>query len=325
MSAPYFVEVLARNGEVKQRQRLDTLPIRIGRGYDNDFILDDRHTSAHDAVIALGADGALEVRDVESRNGIIHKGGRQTQMTLDGNTIFRLGHTNIRVRSADFAVSDAIADTTFHGWEGWPPALTGFVLVVLVTLASVWMTDTEKSEPVHYLTVLAAMLSVMVFWCGGWSLANRLFEGQTRFGRHLFIAACGLIASEAASFLISFTAYAFSLEALTRYDNHVLVAIVAGMVYFHLVTINPGHTRRFALAAILASLLGSGVLLMVSYQTSGRFSSELYMSELLFPSVRLTSDKPVTEFFANAEKLKAKVDAERSKKISNGVEEDNQD
>jgi hypothetical protein len=321
MSAPFFVEVLARSGEVQQRQRVDALPIRIGRGYDNDFILDDRHTSAHHAVIAYGEDGGLEIRDLDSKNGVIHKGRRQLKMSIDGNTIFRLGHTSLRVRSEDFPVADEITDTTLHSWEGWPPALAGLVLLVLITLASVWLSDTEKTDPIRYFTTLAGMLSFGLLWSGSWAMANRLFAGQTRFGRHLFIAGCGLVASEVVSLLISIAAYAFSLETLTRYDNHVAIAIMAGMVYFHLLTINPSHSRRFALASVLVALLGSGVMLMVNYQTSGHFAGELYMSELLSPSLKLSSDKPVARFLADAEKLKIKVDAERSKEVSNDGED----
>jgi hypothetical protein len=329
MSGPFFVEVLARNGEVRQRQRVEALPIRIGQGYDNDVILDDRHTSAHHAIIAFGEDGGLEVRDLDSKNGVVHKGRRQPQMSIDGNTVFRLGHTNLRVRSEDYPVADEMADTTLHSWEGWPPAVAGLALLVLMTLASVWIADTEKAEPIHYFTALAGILSMGLLWCGSWAMANRLFEGQTRFGRHLFIAGCGLVVSEVVSLLLSITAYAFSLETLTRYENHVAIAIMAGMVYFHLLTINPGHTKRFALASVVVALLGSGVMLMVNYQTSGHFAGELYMSELLSPSLRLSSDKPVARFLADAEKLKIKVDAERSKEVSNdsedGGEGDSQD
>ena len=35
MSAPYFIETLARNGDVLHRHQVDQLPIRLGRGYDN--------------------------------------------------------------------------------------------------------------------------------------------------------------------------------------------------------------------------------------------------------------------------------------------------
>jgi pSer/pThr/pTyr-binding forkhead associated (FHA) protein len=326
VNAQFFLEVLARNGEVKYRQRVESLPIRIGRAYDNDFIIDDRHTSPHHAVVELGQDGVMEVRDLGSRNGVIHKGRRQIQMPIDGNTIFRLGHTNIRIRSTDFPVADEMADTTLHNWEGWPPALTGLLLLLLLTLASVWSSDIERSGTIRYFTALAVMLGFALLWCGSWSLANRLFEGQMRFGRHLFIVACGLITIELTSILYSITAYAFSFETLTHYGNHAVVAVVAGVVYFHLLTINPGNTRRFVWVAIILLFLGSGMTLMVNYQTRGYFADELYMGELLPPSLRLSSDKPVANLLANAAKMKARVDVERSKEVSVvGEAGDNQD
>lgn len=325
MNGPFYVEVLARNGEVKLRQRFETLPIRIGRSYDNDFILDDRHTSSHHAEIRLGAGGGLEVHDLGSRNGVVHRGRRQMLTSLDGNSLFRLGHTNLRIRTADFSVGEEVADTTQHNWEGWPPALAGFALLVFMTLASVWSTDTERAEPIRYFMALAGMLSLSLLWSGGWALANRLFEGQLRFGRHLFIAACGMILSEVVSLLISVTAYAFSLETLTRYDNHVAIAIAAGMVYFHLLTINPSHPRRFAVVAVIVSMLGSGVMALVHFQSSGRFADELYMGELLPPSLRLSPDQPVAQFLSAAAGLKAGLDAERGRQVGDGGEGDEQD
>jgi hypothetical protein len=97
------------------------------------------------------------------------------------------------------------------------------------------------------------------------------------------------------------------------------------MVFFHLLTVNPNHPRRFALVAVVVSILGSGVMTLVHYQSSGRFADELYMGELLPPSLRLSSDKPVSLFLSEAGKLKAGVDAERSKEVGNDGEGDEAD
>ncbi len=320
MNAPFFVEVLARNGEVRYRQCVAALPIRIGRGYDNDIILDDRYASAHHAVVESDAKGGMQLRDLGSVNGVIHSGKSRHQFPLDGDTVFRVGHARLRVRAADFSVADALRDTTLHAWEGWLPALAGLALMVLLSLENVWSSDFEKAETIRYVTALAGMLAVVLFWCGGWALANRLFAGQTRFGRHLFIAACGLFMIEVISSLLSIAAYALSLESLTHYGSHIEIAIVAGMVYFHLHTINTNHTRRAALATVLVSLLGSAVMLMFNYQKSGHLADELYMSDLYSPALRLSADKPVGQFLDQAAQLKHEIDEARSKAASDGSE-----
>lgn len=312
MNAPFYVEFLSRSGEVRQRQRVDALPIRIGQGYDNDVILDDRHTSPHHVVIERNEAGGLDVLDLGSRNGVVHKGKRRERLTIDGNTVFRLGHTSLRVRSADFSVADEMRDTTYHAWEGWPPALAGVVMLVLMSLFSTWLTDVDKQEAIRYLTTTVAFIGASLFWSGGWTLANRIFAGQTRFGRHLFILASGMLVMELTSLVLSPLAYALSLESLSRYGSHVSIAIAAGMVYFHLVTISPHHARRHAITTAFLLLFGSALTLAFNYQNRGAFADDLFMSELYPPALRVTADHSVDEFLAASQKLKAGIDEERA-------------
>ncbi|MFA9217186.1 MAG: FHA domain-containing protein, partial [Sphingomonadaceae bacterium] len=116
MSAPYYVELLGANGEVLQRQRYQQLPIRIGRAYDNDLILDDAHSGAHHASVSLNERGELLMTDLGSQNGSIYRGHRISHLVLGGNTVVRLGHTRLRIRAADFPVAPEVPDTTMHGW-----------------------------------------------------------------------------------------------------------------------------------------------------------------------------------------------------------------
>lgn len=73
MKPPFYIEILAENGEVQRRERIAALPIRIGRGYDNDFILDDAHTAAQHAIVEDDGAGGLLLRDLGSQNGVIHR------------------------------------------------------------------------------------------------------------------------------------------------------------------------------------------------------------------------------------------------------------
>ena len=316
MNGPFFVEVLGRNGEVRQRQRIDVLPIRIGRGYDNDCILDDREVAVHHAVVELATAGGLIVRDPGSGNGVTQQGQRHQQLMIDGNSTFRLGHTTLRVRSIDFSLADETLDTRRQRWEGWRPALTGVVMIALLMAWSNWTSDIEESASIRYFISIAAMLTVAVVWCGIWAFANHLFGGQTRFGRHIFIAACGLVAIEVSSLIMAATAYAFSLEIITRYGNHVSVLIAGVWLYFHLLTVNPGQRRRAMAICLVLSLLSSAITLMINYQGNGYLADELYMSELMSPSLRLSGNKPVAQFLGGAQRLKDRVDKERIKIIT---------
>lgn len=324
MKAPFFVEMLNRNRDVLRRQAVDVLPISIGRGYDNDIILDDPHTSAHHAVVERTADGGLMVRDLGSRNEISHNGLRRKDLPIDGRTIFRLGHTNLRVRCADFSVDDEMADGTFHDWEGRPPAMTGVALIVCLTLADTWSGDFEKFEPIRYLIAVVTALGFGMVWCGFWSFANRLFGGNARLGRHLFILGCGTAAMQIWGLASGTVAYALSWEPFTRYGNHVLIAIISAMVFYHLLQIKPDRARLLTVSSIAMALIGSGLMLMIQYKNNGRLTDELFMYERYPPAMRLSANKPVAALLRDAVKLKSKVDRERTKSVS-GNEADGDD
>lgn len=316
MTAPYFVEVLARNGDVLSRQRCDTLPVTLGRGYDNDVILDDAHTAARHAMLETQDDGTLVLRDLGSKNGIVLHGRRQQQVALDGSTVVRLGHTRVRVRDAGFPVQHEVTDTTMHAWEGGVPAVAGMALVALFVGVEQALTDTESFQATKYLLTIATGLAMGLAWSGVWALVNRLFAGHARLGRHLFILGAGLIAVGAWKAMSAVLAFAWSAEIFTRYGNLVTNLIGCGMVYFHLRTIRPHVSPRRLLTGCAVLLgLGSGLVLMSNLENNGHLADEPYMSVLLPPELRHSRNHGVDEFLGDAARLRQAADNARRQAV----------
>jgi hypothetical protein len=323
MNGPFFIETLARNGDVLHRHRVDKLPITLGRGYNNDFILDDAHTAPTHAVVELAEDGALVMRDLGSQNGIVVHGKRQASVAINGTTVVRLGHTRLRVRDAAFPVEAEITDTTMHAWEGGIPALAGLALIALFVGITEALSDTGSFQAIRYLLVIATGIGAGMVWSGVWALANRLFSGHARLGRHLFILGSGLVATGAWKALSSVLAYAWSAEVFTRYGNHVVMLILVAMIYHHLRTVKPHKPRAFISSCAIFLALGSGLILMRNYEGAGRLRDELYMSVILPPEVRRSKDHSVDEFMNDAAKLKAEADkARKSSKLKKDDEDD---
>ncbi|TWI66532.1 type III secretion system (T3SS) inner membrane Yop/YscD-like protein [Pseudoduganella lurida] len=314
MTAHYFIEILARNGDVIARQRCATLPVTIGRAYDNDFVLDDAHAAPHHAVLEADADGALQLRDLGSQNGIVLHGRREQTAALDGSTVVRLGHTRLRVRDAGFPVAPELTDTTMHAWEGGAPALAGMALVALFIGVEEALTDTASFQAIRYLLTIASGLAAGLAWSGIWALVNRLFGSHARMGRHLFILGAGLIAIGAWRVLSTVLAYAWSAEIFTRYGNLVVLLIVCGMVYFHVRTIRPHLRPRRMLAGCGVLLgLGTGLVLMSNLELKGHVADEPYMAVLLPPSLRASTDHSVDDFMGGAARLQERADADRQR------------
>jgi len=317
IQAPYFIELLTRDHQVKSRQQFAQFPIRIGRAYDNDYIIDDPYVSPQHAVIEM-LDGETSpiIRDLGSENGVLFNGQRKQSMALDAGD-FTLGHTLLRFRYANYPVQATIQQVNNKQWESWPAALLGLLLITCSSLISTWLASTEQFSPLKATLDIGTALMVMLMWCGGWALATRIMNGHiSKFGRHVFIAACAIICIDIWNILSTTTAYAFSLPLLTRYGSHVIAAIAAMMIFFHLDTINPKQKKRFTVISCSIAILISGFMLINNYQRHGYVADRLYMKHLLSPSLRISKDHPTTTFIQNAKALQEKVDQARQEKIA---------
>lgn len=316
MSAPFFVEIMSRNGEVEQRFRVEQLPIRVGRGYDNDVILDDEHVAARHALVEETADGNIQIRDLDSRNGIRYQGRRQAHIELTGHTVVRLGQTHVRVRRSSFEVEPEAIDTSNYQWEGWRPALAGATMIVALTWTNTWLSQTEGFNLVVYLQAVISVLLAAILWSGIWAAANRLFGRTPRFGRHLFIVASAMTGLQVWNALATFLGFMFSWEWFSRYGSHVEILGLSIAIYLHLSTIKRRYTRRLLMVCLFCSALGSGLILMTHQRNSGSFADEVYMGDLLAPGLHVAQDEDVDHFTQAADRLKAQVDKERSKVIA---------
>lgn len=311
MSHSIFVEQLTPDGEVLHRSRVAHLPITIGRAYDNDIILDDPHTAAHHAQIELNQLDELIIADLGSYNGITYANTRENFFVVGGDNIYRLGHTRLRIRTADYKVAAEVTDLTNHRWEGMLPALTGLALLLMTGLLSTWLADLNQGTLSKYLLELVSMFGFAIGWSGIWALFGKLFTGHARFGRHLFIASAGLAFLELWEHLSGLVAYAFSWEALLTFSVHPLIFICAIVLYFHFLTAGNKRPNRLKIYLAAIAILGSAITMTKEYQASNHLSDELYMSRIYPPAVRISRDHSLEEFMADMQKLKEKVDGER--------------
>jgi len=321
MSHSIFVEQLTPDGEVLHRTKVTHLPITIGRAYDNDIILDDPHTAAHHAQIELNQLDELIIADLGSYNGITYANTRENFFVVGGDNIYRLGHTRLRIRTADYKVAAEVTDLTNHRWEGLLPALTGLALLLVTGLLSTWLADLNQGTLSKYLLELVSVFGFAIGWSGIWALFGKLFTGHARFGRHLFIASAGLAFLELWEHLSGLVAYAFSWEALLTFSVHPLIFICAIVLYFHFLTAGNKRPNRLKIYLAAIAILGSAITMTKEYQASNHLSDELYMSRIYPPAVRISRDHSLEEFMADMQSLKEKVDDERK----DNPEKDNED
>lgn len=321
--APIVVELLDRAGSVVARHRCNELPVRLGRAYDNEVIVDDPFVAPNHLRIERRADGELVAQDLGTRNGMYAvtaqrwspwQGAvkRSNEIVLTPDTLVRAGHSTFRVRPIDQAVAPERLDTTAHAWEGLGPAIVAFAMLTLLAMFNAWSADTTTQEGFVYETSVALVVGVMLVWAGAWALLNRLFAGRARFGRHFLIGAVFIVAAFVTSLAAQLLAYAFSLGWATRFDSYVSLVMLSIAVYFHVATIKPLSLSFARRLAVVFALLAIGLFGLYRYAAQNQFGDSLYMTSIQWPAIRVVTPVSTDAFVKEIADLKSRADLHRN-------------
>jgi Inner membrane component of T3SS, cytoplasmic domain len=317
-----WIEILSRHREVAARFRLAGPEVRIGRGYDNDVVVDDPYVAARHLRLFRDDAGQLVAEDLGSANGMFVGGGRTrlARTPVDGKQPIRIGQTYVRVRDAEHEVEPERVVR---------PALRTVPIVLAVALLAalfsidalhVWLTQTSEPKALDYLTPLVWIGVGGFLWVGFWALLSRIFSGRSRFLPNLLIALGGALVYSLYEEFAQFSAFALNWPTAGNYAYIAVWSIVAVVCFFHLREVGPSRlvlkgalvTALFAAVIVVQSLQRSEVL-----QNSGR---EISTRQLMPPAFRLVPLRDEAAFFDDIAKVKAKLDADRARVKAEGGE-----
>ncbi|KJC35877.1 hypothetical protein UP09_32410 [Bradyrhizobium sp. LTSP885] len=308
-----WIEVLSRHRELATRVRVTASEARIGRGYDNDVIVDDPYVAPNHLRIFRDDAGQLIAEDLGSVNGIFLDGSdkRSARVVVDGEHPIRIGQTLLRVRSADHAVApERIAPPEARLVPGVLVAALGITVLGLYAL-TVWLAQTAEVRASDYLTPLLWIIVAVILWAGLWALLSRVFSGRSHFMRNLLIALGGTLALAAYNEIARVLAFSFTAPSATAYQYAAAWTIVAVICFLHLRQI--GHTRLWLKGVIVATVLATAIAAQ-TLQRSEAFSivgRQGTVHVLLPPSFRAVPVREEAAFFRAVGDLKDKIDADR--------------
>lgn len=311
------VEVLGRGGRVEERVRLAQLPAVLGRGAGSEVVLDDPYAEAAHARISEGEGGTLLVEDLGSTNGITagEHGVREPRLVLRPGAVFRVGHTLLRLRTADMALAPALRDTASD--SRWHRLIHRRAAAVLLTALGAplggllfFLGESDKTGVSEYATDVIGAAGFLLAWAAVWALGARIRGGRANFGAHLvtgwLVLGLGLVVTVADEWLRFFTAGTWIAGAATTILG---IAIVTTVIYGHLsVSSRLAPARRLlaglgVTAAVFAfAALGAGDALRNRH-------NDIVIDMPLKPvPAGMVPAETADEFLARAAKLQQAVD-----------------
>ena len=308
-----WVEILSRHRDVVTRVQVAGEEASIGRGYDNDVVVDDPYVAAHHLRVSCNEAGELVAEDLGSTNGTFLDGSKRriTRLPIDGSQPLRIGQTLLRLRTSDYAVEP---ERTALGEQRALPMFTAIALTLAVlgfVMLRVWLAQTGEPRLSNYMTPLLSFGGMLLVWVGVWALISRIFAGRSRFVRNLLIALVGFLASLIYNELAKYAAFGLTWPAPSNYEYAAAWSILAVACFLHLREISARGLwlKGTIVAGILVLAIGAQML-----QRSEAFSDlgrQNTARLLLPPAFRTVPLRMPDVFFADVAGLKASLDADR--------------
>jgi hypothetical protein len=318
-----WVEILSRHRDVAARHRVAAVEVRIGRGYNNDIIIDDPYVAAQHLRIFRDETGQLVAEDMGSANGMFLDRGRipLKRIIVDGKYPIRIGQTYLRVRETNYAVEHERTTARLQ-LRALPVALPAALSVMILGIYAlkVWLAQTTETKASNYLMPLLGIAAGVLIWVGFWALLSRIFRGRSHFLRNLLIALLGVLVFLLHNEFAQFCAFALTWPTAENYGYVAVWSILAAVCFFHLREVGPSHL--LLKGAILMTVVTT-VIAVETVQRSEAFSDsgrQNTLRQLMPPALRLVPLRDETAFFAEIAKVKTALDRDRAR--ANAVEGD---
>ncbi|MGH7166557.1 MAG: FHA domain-containing protein [Nitrospiraceae bacterium] len=311
------IEVLDAAGRVRERTRHERLPVTIGRGYQNDVILDDPYISPQHLSLDQDARGELNAVDLQSENGVfLYPSLRRVEQAAVGpETLLRIGRTCLRIHTPAHSVAPTALD------QSGPQASRAFMnsgwifAAVMVLTAGVIVLEQYSATYTHVRFVALLLPALLVIaalsgWAGLWALASRLYAHHSAYFAHGVIAGLATTGLYLLGTVHAYYSFAFSAAlsgALLQYTG--VIVILGLLLYGHLRLCVLHSAKSLAAMACVVAVLIVSLSGLTSYVYTSEFSDDLrYPAQLKPPAFKMVKSATLDDFIERAQGLKSKVD-----------------
>lgn len=326
-----LIEILDRDGQVRETHKVRAWPLRIGRAPDCDLVLADPHLAGHHALLHASAPDpasgtASPAVRLELLPGI--NGGWLDQQHLAPGTqadwpaagaVLQLGTTRLRLRRQDDPL--APEKPLPRGSEPAPavrrpawllPGLVGASALVL--WGDFWSGSEAQSSWVDAASAVLAPLGVVLVWAVLWALVTQLFRHTFAFSAHLVRTLAVLLGVQVVTELaMPLLAYALSWPRLMAVEGVGASLALVGLLWWQASLVWPRARRQLALGLGLLFLVG--LALMLGRRTEQQhWLGQPYSASLPPPAVRLVSPQPVEAFVDGLQSLQEPLQRQSRKR-----------
>ena len=314
-----IIEELNRANRVQTRYRMEGDRFTLGRGYDNDAIIEDMHADAEHAAIERREDGCYYLCDLDSTNGVQLLGnnrGRPTKYTeidkermVESGDEIQLGKTHLRLINSEASMPPAVPvhslENILHHFAHPFGAIALLVLLAALTLLISYLGFAQDYQWTTAVNVVIASVIGLLLYAGAWAFIGRVVRHDSQFFTHLTIAALGALVYTTWEWFSSLLDFNFALGKVIPLLNVAVLAILLPTMLWCACYLATNISPRWRLGVALALPLGflglslaEDIAEVGDFQDVPQISTEIKHQQLLW-----REPVPLDEFIADTQRL----------------------
>ena len=229
------IKILGGGGQTQHVVPLTSDRFTIGRGYNNDLVLEDPYLCAQHLSLEKEGEG-WRIRNLSSINGIKFMGRLidDEGVLIHSGDELKMGQTRLCLFDPSHVVAPAKLLDRRESWIlalGQPTVWAWLVVLVSLffCLESYQLTFIEF-EITSLLEPMLSNFTPVILLAGVWAIAGRIFRHQPRFFIHFSIILLAWLCYGIGKWLLHILGYNAGLEALTETGGIILWLIVSAVV-----------------------------------------------------------------------------------------------
>ncbi len=296
-SKQIIVEISSQDAPENNNQyhKVASFPASIGRGFDNDIIIDDAFICSRHLEINLIEDGEdWVINTLETVNGVtVNKDtylseSKTSSIPLKSGDHIHIGKTTLKIYDVNHQVEETQKLHKQHGlftMLGKPINSWLLFFVATAVAASIgYLSTWDKESSISTISTAMVWIGACLIWSSSWALTGRINKHKSYFLEQIGLVSLYLIISDILYYIqlpLDFALHENLFALIIEVSSNSL--LVFGLVYGCLVLSSNHSRRRNIRDAALFTVAMVAIILMFSYIKAGKFSVKPKYSDVLEP------------------------------------------
>ncbi|MBP9854339.1 MAG: FHA domain-containing protein [Candidatus Omnitrophica bacterium] len=290
-----IIEIISDHRHQSEHKIFDKGEVRVGRGLENDLIINDPHVSENHLIIRL-EDGKLTFTDFQSLNGtyVLQTKHFERDLALHSGDELIIGRTRLKIflKNHQVAATKPLSENkpAFRWMHQKRVAWSLLMVLMVVSYIETHLTTTENETIQKLLSAPIIASAIILIWAGFWSFLGRLLCHRIYFTVHISLCCLWMLIHDVLEQINDYVCFYLNNQLLHLIINYIIYSgmFILLLSFTLLYASNLAKKARIIFSTVFTLLIAifvTGMRLSVSDDSAEYYLSDLPYDATLKPPI----------------------------------------